>query len=94
MAMKIRKIDSRNELFGDFKWQIKMDVKSFLDVRDWCYTTWGPAVEYQWWNTFGKEKGCDNWSFDTFQLERFKIRTAKIYLKDDAELSMFHLKWN
>ena len=92
--MKIRKIDSRNELFGDFKWQIKLDVKSFLDVRDWCYTTWGPAVEYQWWNMFGKEKGCENWSFDTHQIERFKLRTAKIYLKDDVELSMFHLKWN
>jgi len=90
--MKIREIDGRNALYEHFKWQIKLDVKSFLDVRDWCYTTWGPAVEYQWWNEFGKDRGCEYWSFDTFDVKR-RARSAIIYLKGDQELSLFHLKW-
>lgn len=91
-TFRIRKIDARNDLFGDFKWQIRMDVEEFLDVREWCYATWGPAVECQWWNEHGRKRGWTKWSFDT-RTQPGGGWGRTIYLRSDEELTLFHLKW-
>lgn len=88
----IRKIDARNDLFGYFKWQIRMEVEEFLGVREWCYATWGPAVEYQWWNEHGRKRSWTKWSFDTRTRPRGG-KNSTIYLQSDEELTLFHLKW-
>jgi hypothetical protein len=91
-VFKSRQIDSRNRLWGCFKWQISMPVEVFLEVRDWCYVTWGPAVEYIWWEQYGVKRNNVNWSFDTSKYLGKKPRST-IYLRSDEELTLFHLKW-
>ena len=93
-TMKIRKIDNRNDLFGDFVWQITMTVEEFLSIRDWCCETWGPTVEYQWWNKHGPKRNATLWSFDSRPYVK-KSATAwpAIYLHSDKELALFNLKW-
>ena len=89
---KIRKIDSRNALYGQFKWQIRLNTERFLDVRDWCQQTWGPTVEYIWFGEYGVKRNCIYWYFNTEYTNR-KKDTAVIYLRDDPELGLFQLKW-
>ena len=91
--MKIRKIDSRNDLYGDFKWQIKMEVEKFIKAREWCTATWGPAVEYQWFDPYGEENGYTHWCFDTRQVKNSSKFKPAIYLQTDAELTLFKLRW-
>ena len=63
---KIRKIDSRNKLFGQFDYQVKCHVDDFIEMRDWCWTTWGSTVEYFWWHDYKHNPGCNSsWCFDT-----------------------------
>ena len=88
---RYRKLDRRNHLYPNFLHQIKMPVEQFLDVRDWCYTTWGPAVEYIWWNEWGTKRNNVHWTFDTRTVGR--TNNSAIYLHSDAELTLFKLKW-
>lgn len=90
--MRIRKIDVRNKLHGAFKYQITLDVGDFLEIRDWCQATWGNAVEYHWWGEWGVKRNCIHWSFDTQRSAQGKSRSV-LYLRDDAELTLFQLKW-
>lgn len=92
LRMKIRKIDARNKLYGNFVWQIRLDSELFFDVRDWCWATWGPAVDYVWWEQYGVKRNNVNWSFDSGEIDRFKKRV--IYLRSDEELTLFQLKWS
>jgi len=94
LTMKIRKIDKRNELFGDFVWQITMTVEEFLSVRDWCYDTWGSTVEYHWWHKHGPKRNAVMWSFDSRPYNKHSnIKFPAIYLRSDKELALFNLKW-
>ena len=90
--MKVRKLDARNKLHGSFKYQITLDVETFLNVRDWCQETWGPAVEYQWWGDWGQKRNNVKWSFDTQRVVGYTFRSI-VYLQGDAELTLFQLKW-
>ena len=93
-TMKIRKIDNRNDLFGDFVWQITMTVEEFLSIRDWCCETLGPTVEYQWWNKHGPKRNATLWSFDSRPYNKYNnIKFPAIYLRGDKELALFNLKW-
>ncbi len=93
-TMKTRKIDNRNDLCGDFVWQITMTVEEFLSIRDWCYETWGSTVEYQWWNKHGPKRNAVMWSFDN-STTRYNNsnKYPAIYLRSNKELALFNLKW-
>ena len=98
---KIRKIDGRNKLYGEFDYQIQIPTHTFLEVRAWCWETWGPSIEYYWYNDYKRSYACNSsWCFDTdfsgYELRNFGRRrggVGKIYLAGDQELDLFYLKW-
>ncbi len=63
--------------------------KRLNEVREWCWTTYGPSCELEFWlriedGVSGKnEHWCWHTNFDNF----------KIYLRTDKEANWFKLKW-
>ena len=91
---RVRKIDSRNKLFGQFDYQVKCHVDDFIEMRDWCWTTWGSSVEYFWWHDFKHHPGCNSsWCFDTDYSNTNKRRLGIIYLATDQEMDLWTLKY-
>ena len=71
----------------------QMEVEKFIKAREWCTATWGPAVEYQWFDPYGEENGYTHWCFDTRQVKNSSKFKPAIYLQTDAELTLFQLRW-
>lgn len=70
-------------------------MQTFFEWRKWCWSTWGPSKELDHWLddliTRSEATPVDQnpswcWSSDT-DLQR-------IYLRGDAELTLFLLKWS
>ena len=100
-GIKIRKIDSRNRLHGIMEYQLRIPLDMFLEVREWCWETWGGSVEYILYDKFKGKQQCNNaWCFDADisttkfpERNRDLYRTGLVYLASDAELDLFFLKW-
>jgi len=93
MYMKVRKIDNRNKLYGEFDYQIRVPVNMFLEIRAWCWETWGPSIEYFWYNDYRRSYECNSsWCFDT-GYSNTRLRTGIIYLATDVEINLFYLKF-
>jgi len=91
--MRIRKIDNRNRLYGEFEYQIRMPTSMFLEVRQWCWDTWGSTVEYFWYNEYKRSPACNSaWCFDT-DYSNTRRKTGVIYLATDQEMDLFYIKW-
>ena len=96
---KIRRIDGRNKLYGEFEYQLQIPTHTFLEVRAWCWETWGPSIEYFWYNDYKRSHSCNSeWCFDTDFATTRSInhggrRLGIIYLAGDQELDLFYLKW-
>lgn len=58
--------------------------QQLVEWREWCWTTWGPSRELLW-SIAGTPDAV--WSWDTEHSNR------RIYLKTDAELVLFELKF-
>ena len=86
--MKLKKLDRRMKGFGDFKYSSKFrrrfDGDRFIEARNWCWETWGPSCELEFWDA-GKNPAW-TWVFTEFEM--------KIYLTGDKEASWFTLKWS
>ena len=66
----------------------KREQSRFIEIRNWCWATWGPSCEYEFWhpnppNHLGNPSWC--WITDEWRL--------RIYLTGDKEVQWFHLKW-
>jgi len=68
----------------------KIQKTKFLnELREWCWTTYGPSCELELWLTLpegavGKnDKWCWHTNFDNF----------KIYLRTEKEANWFKIKW-
>lgn len=90
--MKIRKLDKRNNGYGDFVYSIRfIRQKEFYKVFDWAWNTWGTTKDLADWildarnNEF--EFQNNHWAWQNDQYHR------RIYLRSDAELVLFTLKW-
>jgi hypothetical protein len=93
---KIIKLDRRYNGFGMFKYAVEPTnfAKSLrlqlFEVRKWCWETWGASAELDFFvGATGSKLESDNylWAWDT----NFNLR--RIYLKSDAELLFFQLKF-
>ena len=58
--------------------------QQLADWREWCWATWGPGRELLWSITATPDA---TWAWDTEHSNR------RIYLKTDAELVLFELKF-
>ena len=88
MKYKITKLDRRHSGHGFYEYYIEPIARKLPDVaedlkelRNWCWATYGPGAELGW--TY---KG-DIWAWDT------EYKKKRIYLKSQAELALFTLKF-
>lgn len=87
----MRVIDSRNMLFGEFKYQVRpgrLGIDS-RKLRQWCYDRWGPRDDWT---------QSDSGAFVRVPNTRYRIakgenRTTLLYLKSDDEAVLFSLVW-
>ena len=88
MKYKITKLDRRHNGWGRYKYSIVPDTYNKIeghqllnDLREWCWATYGPGAELVW------SKKDAKWAWDTEHGNR------RIYLRSDAELTFFNLKY-
>ena len=88
MKYKITKLDKRHSGHSFYQYMIEPFTRDtiegplqFIEVRNWCWATYGPSAELGW--TY---KGA-TWAWDT------EYRRKRIYLKSQAELTLFALKF-
>ena len=68
-------------------------MQIFFQWRRWCWETWGPSKElYEWLDDMtprqvGIEDHNDHWCWLNDQY------STRIYLRTDAELTLFLLRW-
>ena len=95
MKYTIIKLDRRYNGHHKFKYCVSTVVKDyhqsqrdFSEWRDWCWGTYGPSMERDWACGISHvDKTNPTWAWDT---ERGNKR---LYLKGDAELTLFELKF-
>lgn len=102
MKLKIKKTDARyagNKVF-DYVVDVKSDsrglpslyrLEHFHEVREWCWTTWGPSIEREHYLEMLRlkyqGKMNEHWSWHS------EHGDTKIYLRTEKELTWFRLKW-
>jgi hypothetical protein len=88
MTYKITKLDRRHNGHSWYKYYITPSTFDYqesrqllTDLRNWCWTTYGPSSELGW------NKAGSIWAWDT------EHGNKRIYLKSDAEMTLFKLKY-
>jgi hypothetical protein len=89
MTYTVKKLTKQYNGFGHFKYIIQPTACSDLVGKDrlsawreWCWETWGAGRELEW--ALAKDSV---WCWST------EFKHKRIYLKSDAELVLFQLKW-
>lgn len=97
MKLKLTKLDKRNTGYGTWKFYVELKLldKNYgvdlCNVREWCWTHWGPSKELDAYDQHDIFDGvsCSNprwcWQHDEYR--------TRIYLRDEAETIAFALKW-
>ena len=96
MTKIIRKIDRRNALYGEYKYQVRPGsiVGGSREPRNWCREKWGnPRI----W----VEESVGNGAFRCWsdrnprwtEVKRPGWSTPFIYIRDEADAIMFGLVW-
>jgi hypothetical protein len=91
MTYKVKRLTKQYNGYGYFKHLIQPTAfnvvttrQQLAEWREWCWDTWGPGRELLWSIA---ETPDAVWSWDTDHSNR------RIYLKSDAELLLFQLKF-
>lgn len=92
MTYTVKKLTRQWNGHAHFKWVIQCDIcdenanrRELSAWREWCWKTWGPSRELLWATTTCNPIPC--WAWDT------EFRHRRLYLKSDAELTLFQLKF-
>jgi hypothetical protein len=88
MGMSITKLDGRYAGGNQFHYMVEFlrpytEKELFCEVREWCWTTWGPSRELKFMDTSVEQVWC-------FMTDNHRTR---IYLKNKKELEWFILRW-
>jgi hypothetical protein len=88
MKYLVTKLDRRHNGHTEFKYSISPTPRDYIEsrrllteLRIWCWTTFGPSSELGWSET------PQLWAWDT------EHGNKRIYLKSDAEMTFFKLKF-
>lgn len=87
--MENKKLDRRFEGYTDFKYCVEFrtgEMDKFCDIRNWCWTQFGPSCEIDIWRKVHNRNSAWCWVND-----EWKVR---IYFASDKEYQWFILKWN
>jgi hypothetical protein len=85
--MKIIKLDKRYGGADYFKFCVpfyRNNKEQFLEVREWCWNTFGPSCELEHYHLLADPKV---WGWEVSQWN------TRIYFKTDKELNWFRLKY-
>jgi hypothetical protein len=86
--MKTSKLDRRHNGYGHFKYCVTFrttEISKFCEIRNWCWQTWGPSTELEFWEKLDTPN--KSWTWITNQ---WNIR---IYFGTDKEYNWYMLKW-
>jgi hypothetical protein len=86
---KLQKLDRRHTGREQFSHYITPKNKlAFLELRNWCWTQFGPGMERDWAIELGNgQYSVSRWAWDT------EFKHMRIYFTGDAELTAFLLWW-
>lgn len=89
MAMTITKLDGRYTGGRQFHYMVEFtrpytEGEMFCEVREWCWTTWGPGRELKFVSFDSDTQWC-------FMTDNHRTR---IYLRDKKEVEWFTLRWS
>ena len=73
-------------IFMNYVVRRDQEQKEFTEVRNWCWSQWGPSSELRFYDDT-KDWTNPVWCWDS---EHDNLR---IYLQSDKEASWFKLKW-
>lgn len=81
-GMKMTRLDRRHTGHDCFDYQIHLDVEQFVQVRNWCWETFGPSYELN----IVKSNDPPAWCWRS-------VGYNAIYLRGDEQATLFQLKW-
>jgi len=91
MTYRVKQLTRQYNGYSHFKYLIQPTVfdqivtrQQLVEWREWCWAMWGPGQELLW-SVTGTPDAV--WAWDTEHGHK------RIYLKSDAELVLFQLKW-
>jgi hypothetical protein len=93
--LKITKLDGRHNGWQRWKYFISApstlktgpSVELFVSWRVWCWETWGPSKELDYFYFSEVSYQNDIWCWENDDYKR------RIYLQNDEHLSLFMLRW-
>lgn len=91
--IKLTKLDKRHAGTKYFKYRALVDgvrdvrVKKFLELRQWCWNTWGPSSE----RDFAVVEQPTHWAWHTGR--DILYDPLHIYLVADQDAAFFKLRW-
>ena len=109
IPFKVTVTDKRHKANPHFKWMIEHPIAhaitqsnsdaiiKFADIRQWCTNTWGTGVEIDMWKFLNTRQigeiyfHNNHWCYD---VNTTNTPQMKLYLKTDAELAFYKLKWS
>ena len=87
--MKIIKLTKQYSGHQYFKYCVNYtykDFQQFIDQREWCWTTWGPSVELEFYR---RTKNANvHWAWIT------DAHRVRLYLGTEQDASHFVLRWS
>lgn len=93
----IIKLDRRHSSYPFMKYYVtprgyykEEKIERFIELRNWCWETYGPGVERKYITLHPTDtmlESKNRWAWHTEE------DYTRIYLKSDAELTLFKLKW-
>lgn len=86
---KLQKLDRRHTGYQQFSHYVEVTHKLFfLELRNWCWTQFGPSMERDWALELGNDTySVSRWAWST------EFKQMRIYFTGAAELTAFLLVW-
>lgn len=86
--MKLTKLTKQFSGHQYFKYCVNYtykDYQQYIDQREWCWTTWGPSVELEFYRRNRNPNPHWAWIVDNHRV--------RLYLGSDQDASYFALRW-
>lgn len=92
VKLSVQTLDKRHAYNQSFKYRVQIiggtitpRIDKFLELRNWCWETFGPAAERD------IEYFDNNWAWHSDRNRDYS--NLFIYFTSDRELTLFKLKW-
>ena len=91
--MKLKKVDGRMSGYNSFPYCVELpgrtNMQKFVEIRQWCWDTWGPSCELDIWQIQEWYDQNNEWCW----LRETAYYKCRIYLGSEQAAALFTLKW-